>query len=91
MEIFIAALIFVGLSVFGLCFNIIFRKNGKFPETDVSGNKEMRKLGIRCAKEDELRMWGKNNGKKHPTCSDLGCSDCVGCQTVYGKEKKEEK
>ena len=55
MKIFIAALIFIGLSVFGLCFNIIFRKNGKFPETEISRNKEMRKLGIRCAKEDELR------------------------------------
>ena len=52
MEIFVAALIFVGLSVIGLCFNIIFRKNGKFPETEISSNAEMRKRGIRCAKEE---------------------------------------
>ena len=50
MEIFIAALLLVGISVIGLCFNIIFRKNGQFPETEISNNKEMKKLGIRCDK-----------------------------------------
>lgn len=79
MQIFIAALLFVGLSIIGLCFNIIFRKNGKFPETEISRNKEMRKLGIRCAKDEELRIWGTKNGKKYPTCSDIGCGDCDGC------------
>ena len=88
MEIFIAALIFIGLSVFGLCFNIIFRKNGRFPETEVSRNKEMRKLGIRCAKEDEMKLWGKKNGKKYPSCSDLGCSDCAGCDIMPGEDTK---
>lgn len=88
MEIFIAALIFIGLSVFGLCFNIIFRKNGRFPETEVSRNKEMRKLGIRCAKEDEMKLWGKRNGKRYPSCSDLGCSDCAGCDIMPGEDKK---
>ena len=88
MKIFIAAVIFVGLCVFGLCFNIIFRKNGQFPETEISSNKEMRKLGIRCAKEDELRLWGKKHGKKHPTCSDLGCADCAGCGVIENNDKQ---
>lgn len=88
MKIFIAAVIFIGLCVIGLCFNIIFRKDGKFPETEISSNKEMRKLGIRCAKEDELRLWGKKNGKKNPTCSDLGCADCAGCNVIDNKDKK---
>ena len=52
MEIFIAALLLVGISVIGLCFNIIFRKNGRFPDTEISSNPAMRKLGIRCAKEE---------------------------------------
>ena len=50
MEIFIAALVLVALCVFGLCFNIIFRKDGKFPETEIENNREMRKRGIKCAK-----------------------------------------
>ncbi len=88
MKIFIAAVIFIGLCVIGLCFNIIFRKDGKFPETEISSNREMRKLGIRCAKEDELRLWGKKNGKKHPTCADLGCGDCAGCGVIENNDKK---
>lgn len=79
-EILLAALVLVGLCVIGLCFNIIFRKNGHFPETEISRNKEMRKRGIICAKEEELRLWGRKNRKGNPTCSDLGCSDCAGCE-----------
>lgn len=87
MKVFIAAILLVAFCVLGLCFNIIFRKNGKFPETEISSNREMRKLGIRCAKEEELRIWGRRNGKKNPTCSDLGCADCAGCEVIYNKKK----
>ena len=87
MEIFIAALLLVGISVIGLCFNIIFRKNGQFPETEISNNKEMKKLGIRCAKEEELRIWSKKNGKAHPCCSDLGCGSCAGCDILTTPRK----
>ena len=66
MEIFIAALTLVGLCVFGLCFNIIFRKNGKFPETEIENNIEMRKRGIKCAKEDEIKLWGKKDKDGRP-------------------------
>ena len=79
-EILLAAVVLVGLCVIGLCFNIIFRKNGRFPETEISRNKEMRKRGIICAKEEELRLWGRKHGKSHPTCSDIGCGDCSGCE-----------
>ena len=57
MEIFIAALVLVALCIIGLCFNIIFRKNGKFPETEIENNVEMRKRGIKCAKEEEPVQW----------------------------------
>ena len=52
MKIFIATLILVAFCFIGLGFNIVFRKNGKFPETEISNNKNMKKLGIKCAKED---------------------------------------
>ena len=52
MKVFLAALLLVALCVVGLCFNIIFRKDGKFPETEIENNREMRKRGIKCAKED---------------------------------------
>ncbi|MGN0188680.1 MAG: hypothetical protein ACI395_04115 [Candidatus Cryptobacteroides sp.] len=82
MEIFIAAVILVGLCVIGLCFNIIFRKDGKFPDTEISTNPEMRKRGIVCAKEDEMRMWGRKKGR--PSCD--SCGDCGSCGFASRKE-----
>ena len=81
MEIFLAALVLVALCTLGLCFNIIFRKNGKFPETEIENNIEMRKRGIKCAKEDEIKLWGKKNPDGTPvSCNEGGCGSCSsGC------------
>ncbi|MDR3235194.1 MAG: hypothetical protein LBT48_00500 [Prevotellaceae bacterium] len=47
----------------GLAITILIKKNGKFPETEISRNPHMRKLGIRCAKQDALASCG-------------GCGEC---------------
>ncbi len=78
-KIFLVTLAVVALCVVGLCFNIIFRKDGKFPETEISSNKEMKKLGIRCAKEEEMRLWASKGTGKKPTCGDSSCSECASC------------
>ena len=75
MKIFLAALILIALCVFGLCFNIIFRKDGKFPETEIEHNREMRKRGIQCAKMEEKKLWGKKQKKNSGECN----SDCGSC------------
>lgn len=79
MEIFVAALVLVALCVFGMCFNIIFRKNGKFPETEIEKNVEMRKRGIKCAKEEEMKLWGRKGPDGKPECSEEGCGSCNSC------------
>ena len=77
MEVLLAALVLVGLCVFGLCFNIIFRKDGHFPETEIENNREMRKRGIKCAKEEEMKMWGKKDENGNPVaCDEGGCASC---------------
>ena len=38
----------------------------------------MKKLGIKCAKEEEMKMWGDK--KRAGGCEDLGCSACAGCE-----------
>lgn len=81
MEILIAAIILVALCVFGMCFNIIFRKDGKFPETEIEKNVEMRKRGIKCAKEDEIKLWGKKNPDGTPVCDEGGCGSCSSSST----------
>ncbi len=49
MEVVLLSLALVGLAVLLLAFNIVFRKK-PFPNTHISHNKNMRKLGIVCAK-----------------------------------------
>ncbi len=77
-RIILAAVALVGICIVGMCFNIIFRKGGQFPETEISRNKEMRKRGIRCAKDEELRMLRKMYHSDH-NCDDNDCSGCSGC------------
>lgn len=85
--VFGLSLILVGLAIFLLCINILFKKDGEFPETEVGHNREMRKRGIICAKEDEIRMLRKLYRKpNNPNCSDDGCSSCTsGCDPHISK------
>lgn len=84
MKVFLAALILVGLCVVGLCFNIIFRKDGQFPETEIENNREMKKLGIKCIKAEEMALHRKNS-KDNPSCDGDGCTSCAGC-SFYDKK-----
>ncbi|HCT94648.1 MAG: hypothetical protein A2X19_07615 [Bacteroidetes bacterium GWE2_39_28] len=68
MSLIILSVIVVAICVALMSFNIIFRKNGKFPETEIGHNKEMRKLGLKCAKTDERILWKKGN-----SCSTCSC------------------
>lgn len=89
LRVFIAALVLIGIGVIGMCFNIIFRKNGQFPQTDVGSNENMRKLGIRCMREeDEERFSGKKSKKgSGEDCSGTFSDACLGCG-MYPYEKE---
>jgi len=67
--------------VLALSISIIVKKNGKFPETEVGRNRNMRKLGIRCTKQEEMIRWRQNSSKFK--IQDLKCkvqdSTCAGC------------
>lgn len=80
METLIAALVFIGVSVLLLSINILIKKDGKFPETEIDGNKAMLKKGIKCAKHEEIKMWRKKdaNGTSCDTgvCGPGGCDGC---------------
>lgn len=71
MKIFLATLVLVAVCVFGLCFNIIFRKKD-FPHYDVGSNEEMRKRGIRCFKDEDAAI---HNKKCSGNFSDA-CKEC---------------
>ena len=44
----------VGLAVVLLGVRIFFVKGGRFPNTHIHDNTEMRKLGIKCARDKEF-------------------------------------
>ncbi len=60
----------------GLAFNILFRKNGKFPAYEIGRNKDMKKLGITCVKHEEYKCF-KN----------LRNTDCAGCESIFGDDE----
>ena len=71
MTVFLITLAFVALCVFGLCFNIIFRKNGEFPKYDVGSNEEMKKIGISCFKDEDAKLHMKKcSGNYSEACKD---------------------
>ena len=78
MKVFLAALVLVALCVFGLCFNIIFRKKD-FPHYDVGSNEEMRKRGIRCYKDEDAALHKKVcSGNYSEACKDCSLYGTVG-------------
>ena len=71
MTTFLVAAAVLLLGVFGMCFNIVFRKK-EFPKYDVGSNEEMKKRGIRCFKDEDAALHGKHCSGKF---SDAG-KDC---------------
>ncbi|MBN2683184.1 MAG: hypothetical protein JXR58_11800 [Bacteroidales bacterium] len=55
LEVFIITVVLLVIAVVFLGISMIVKKNGKFPNTSVGHNPNMRKLGITCAKCEEER------------------------------------
>ena len=76
MKVFLAAVVFVGLAVLLLGVNIFFFHR-PFPDGEISTNPEMRKRGIKCAKEEELELLARQKG--HKLCDGNYSDACATC------------
>ena len=76
MKTLLAAIVFVGLAVLLLGVNIFFFHR-PFPDGEISTNPEMRKRGIKCAKQEEMEMLAARKGKK--ACSGNYSEACETC------------
>ena len=76
----IMAVVFIFLGI-----RMLIQKNGKFPETEISKNKEMRKLGIHCARVDEIRC-RREVDKTLAGSSGNTASGCAGCSLAQLKQ-----
>ena len=82
MKVFLAAVIFVGLAVLLLGVNVFFFHR-PFPDGEISTNPEMKKRGIKCAKQEELEMLAARKGK---TLCDGNFSDACATCSLNRKE-----
>ena len=89
MKVFLLAFAVIAVCVFGMCFNIIFRKDGEFPEYEVSKNKDMRRLGIRCVHEEEAALHGKPGGRAPEHCKGEMTETCAACAFYSPSERTE--
>lgn len=82
MQVFLLALVLLAAGIAGMAVTVLVKKDGKFPDGEISRNKALREQGIICAKEEELRRWKKGRrtagtGCRPEGCNESGCNGCV--------------
>lgn len=55
-----AIMLIVAICVMLLAVQILLKKNGRFPNTHVSGNKEMKKYGVGCIQSQDRKAQQEN-------------------------------
>ena len=68
LKMLIISSILLGIAFIGLSFRTLFMREGRFPETSIGKNKEMRKLGITCVKHDEMHCYKDITGSGGCAC-----------------------
>jgi hypothetical protein len=69
LNMLILSVALLSLAMLGLGLNILIKKNGRFPAYRVGHNRDMKKLGITCVKQDELRC-------PNQRLKENGCAAC---------------
>ncbi len=77
MKTLILSIILMGLAFAGFAITILLKKGGKFPDTHVGHNKEMKKRGLSCANNENMG------------CNSVGDkSSCSSCSLIGNTNKK---
>ena len=66
LKLLIISVLFMAIAAAGLGIKMLIKPHGKFPETHVSKNQEMRKRGLTCAK---LTDTGCHSSDGFPGCA----------------------
>ncbi len=75
----------------GMSISIWIKKDGRFPDTEVGTNPHMRKLGLTCAKQEEIALWKKHHGEDAISdgCAGCGCMDSCTLEELKKQAKKK--
>lgn len=60
LKLALISVIILAICMIFLCIGILLRRNGRFPNTHVSGNRAMRERGVTCVQSQD-RMARSNN------------------------------
>jgi len=71
LKLLLFAVFLVAVALAGLGVSVLMKRRGRFPETHISRNEEMRIRGIGCARETDIGCCS-SGGK---TCCSSCCSD----------------
>ena len=69
LKLLILSVIFLSVAAAGFGIRMLIKSHGRFPETHVSKNAEMRKRGITCARDTDV---GCNPSDDYTECSTCG-------------------
>ncbi|OQY03147.1 MAG: hypothetical protein B6I20_05630 [Bacteroidetes bacterium 4572_117] len=75
LQVLLISVLLLGLAFVGFAVKIIFLKSGKFPDTKVGHNKEMRKRKIFCINTQQKII--DKNIKKIKQGNNPSCSSCT--------------
>jgi len=74
LNILIITFILLTIATAGMAVSILLRKKGRFPAYRVGHNRDMHKMGLRCAKDEEIRCYRKELEMRER--KDKGCDGC---------------
>ncbi len=69
LKLLILSAIFLSIAIIGFGIRMLIKSQGKFPETHISRNPEMKKRGIKCAQHNDI---GCNPVDDLPGCATCG-------------------
>ena len=61
LKLALICVLILGFCIILLCIGMILKKNGSFPNTHISQNKEMRKRGITCVQSQDFAQRHRKN------------------------------
>jgi len=68
-KLLILSAMLLAIAAVGMGIRMLLKSNGKFPETHISRNPEMRKRGISCAQNNDT---GCHSTEDFPGCASCG-------------------
>ena len=72
LKLLVISALLIGFALVAMAVSILLRRGGRFPDTHISHNREMRKRGITCAQHNDVGCQPAQNASG---CAGCSCSE----------------